>query len=164
MNRDGQRNTVVLAGLRIAVGVLFVMFGQYKVFGTQFTSGGGFVRWIHTFLEQGAYPFMTPVLRGFVLAHATVIAFLVAYGELAIGVALVIGILVRTASVSGLIFMLALLFSSNYPGAGAPLWQYLGASLNHLVLAMCFAAFVFGEADQVASLRTYARRLRKATK
>ena len=78
--------------------------------------------------------------------------------------ALVIGILVRTASVCGLIFMLALLFSSNYPGAGAPLWQYFGASLNHLVLAMCFAAFVFGEADQVASLRAYLRRLRRATK
>ena len=155
---------MALAGLRIAVGVLFVMFGQYKVFGTQFTLGGGFVGWIHSFLEQGAYPFMTPVLRGFVLAHATAIAFLVAYGELAIGVALVIGILVRTASVSGLIFMLALLFSSNYPGAGAPLWQYFGASLNHLVTAMCFAAFVFGEADQVASLGTYVRRLRRATK
>src|SRR5690242_458587 len=106
MNRDGQRNTVVLAGLRIAVGVLFVMFGQYKVFGTQFTLGGGFVGWIHSFLEQGAYPFMAPVLRGFVLTHARTIAFLVAYGELAIGVALVSGILVRTASLCGLIFML----------------------------------------------------------
>lgn len=161
MEASGRRNTVALAGLRIAVGVLFVMFGQYKVFGTQFTLGGGFERWIHTFLEQGAYPFMAPVLRGFVLAHATAIAFLVAYGELAIGVALVIGILVRRASVCGLIFMLALLFSSNYPGAGAPLWQYLGASLNHLVLAMCFAAFVFGDADQAASLRAHLRRLKK---
>src|SRR5258708_287090 len=164
MEESGHRNTVALAGLRIAVGVLFLMFGQYKVFGTQFTLGGGFERWIHAFLEQGAYPFMAPVLRGFVLAHATAIAFLVAYGELAIGVALVIGILVRTASVCGLIFMLSLLFSSNYPGAGAPLCQYFGASLNHLVLAMCFAAFVFGEADQVASLRAYLRRLRRATK
>jgi len=164
MNRDGQRNTVVLAGLRIAVGVLFVMFGQYKVFGTQFTLGGGFVGWIHSFLEQGAYPFMAPVLRGFVLTHARTIAFLVAYGELAIGVALVSGILVRTASLCGLIFMLALLFSSNYPGEGAPLWQYFGASLNHLVLALCFAAFVSGNADGAASLRPYLRRLRRAAK
>lgn len=164
MNQDGHRNTVALAGLRIAVGVLFVMFGQYKVFGAQFTAGGGFERWIHSFLEQGTYPFMAPVLRGFVLAHATAIAFLVAYGELAIGVALVSGILVRAASACGLIFMLALLFSSNYPGSGAPLWQYFGASLNHLVLALCFAAFVFGDADQAASLRPYWRRLQHRTK
>jgi thiosulfate dehydrogenase [quinone] large subunit len=79
-------------------------------------------------------------------------------------VALVIGILVRTASVWGLIFMLALLFSSNYPGADAPLWQYFGAALNHLVLAMCFAAFVFGEADQAASLRAHLRRLKNPAK
>jgi thiosulfate dehydrogenase (quinone) large subunit len=157
MHQDGHRNAAALAGLRIAVGVLFLMFGQYKVFGTQFTLGGGFEHWIHTFLDQGAYPFMAPVLRGFVLAHATPIAFLVAYGELAIGVALVSGILVRTASFCGLIFMLVLLFSSNYPGSNAPFWQYFGASLSHLVLALCFAAFVFGDADQAASLRPYLR-------
>lgn len=40
MNED--RNTVVLAGLRISVGLLFIIFGEYKVFGSQFTMGGGF--------------------------------------------------------------------------------------------------------------------------
>lgn len=157
MHQEGHRNAAALAGLRIAVGILFLMFGQYKVFGAQFTLGGGFEHWIHAFLDQGAYPFMAPVLRGFVLAHATPIAFLVAYGELAIGVALVSGILVRTASFCGLIFMLVLLFSSNYPGSNVPVWQYFGASLSHLVLALCFAAFLFGDADQAASLRPYLR-------
>lgn len=94
---------------------------------------------------------------GFVLADATLIAFLVAYGELAIGVALVSGILVRTASFCGLIFMLVLLFPSNYPGSNVPFWQYFGASLDHLVLGLCFAAFVLGDADQAASLRPYLR-------
>ncbi len=158
MDKSGRRNTVALAGLRIAVGVLFLMFGQYKVFGTQFTLGGGFEHWIHAFLEQGAYPFMAPILRDFVLPHAMPLAFLVAYGELAIGVALVSGVLVRAASACGLIFMLALLFSSNYPGAGAPIWQYFGASLNHLVPALCFATFVFGDADRAASMGPFLRR------
>ena len=80
-------NTRALACLRIAVGVLFLIFGEYKVFGAQFTLGGGFQHWIERFLAQGAYPFMVPVLRGFVLAHGTAIAFLVAYGEFAIGLA-----------------------------------------------------------------------------
>jgi len=158
MNSDADRNDVVLAGLRIAVGVLFLIFAEYKVFGTQFTLGGGFQYWINKFLEQGAYPFMVPVLRGFVLPHATAIGFVVAYGELAIGLSLVLGLMVRASSVCGMIYMLTLLFSSNYPGAHAPLWQYFGASLDHLVLALCFAAFALGDTNQAFSLRAQLRR------
>src|ERR1700756_687676 len=104
-------NSRALAALRIGVGILFLIFGEYKVFGTQFTLHGGFQFWINKFLaEGGAYPFMVPVLGGFVLGHATAIAFLVAYGELAIGLALVIGVCVRPASCFGLLYMLSLLF------------------------------------------------------
>ena len=75
-------STKALTGLRIGVGILFLIFGEYKVFGTQFTIGGGFQFWINHFLKEGAYPFMVPVLKDFVLPHAMPIAFLVAYGEL----------------------------------------------------------------------------------
>src|SRR5215831_14969876 len=141
-------STRALAGLRIAVGILFVIFGEYKVFGTKFTLGGGFEYWLNRFLTDGAYPFMVPVLKNLVLPLAKPIAFLVAYGELAIGLGLVLGILVRPASACGLVYMLALLFSSNYPGPQAVFWQYFGASLDHLVLALCFAAFVIGNPEQ----------------
>jgi thiosulfate dehydrogenase (quinone) large subunit len=147
------RNTRALAFLRISVGILFLIFGQYKVLGTQFTLHGGFQFWINRFLQDGAYPFMVPVLRSFVLPHATPIAILVAYGELAIGLALLLGICVRLASGFGLLFMVTLLFSSNYPGAHAPLWQYFGASLDHSVLALCFVAFLTGRSDVAWSLR-----------
>jgi uncharacterized membrane protein YphA (DoxX/SURF4 family) len=146
------RNSFALAVLRVGVGILFLIFGQYKVFGTQFTLHGGIQFWINKFLEGGAYPFMAPVLRNFVLPHATPIAFLVAYGELAIGIALVLGVLVRPASLCGFIFMLLLLFSSDYPGSGAPFWQYFGASLSHSVFALCFMAFLIGRADHKFSL------------
>jgi thiosulfate dehydrogenase (quinone) large subunit len=155
VNAEADRNATVLAVLRIAVGVIFLIFGQYKVFGTQFTLGGGFQSWINRFLADGAYPFMAPILRDFVLPHGTVIAFMAAYGELAIGLGLSLGILVRTASAFGTVYMLALLFSSNYPGPHAPLWQYFGAALDHLVLAFCFATFALGEADKVLSVRSY---------
>jgi uncharacterized membrane protein YphA (DoxX/SURF4 family) len=147
------RNTYALAILRIGVGLLFLIFGQYKVFGTAFTLHGGFQFWINKFLEGGAYPFMAPILRSFVLPHATAIAFLVAYGEFAIGLALTFGVLVRSASLCGLILMLTMLFSSDYPGAGAPFWQYFGASLSHSVFALCFAAFLAGRADSVWSVK-----------
>jgi thiosulfate dehydrogenase (quinone) large subunit len=151
---SSSRNSQALALLRIGVGIFFLIFGQYKVFGTAFTLHGGFQFWINKFLEGGTYPFMAPVLRGFVLPHATAIAFLVAYGELAIGTALVLGVLVRSASLCGLIFMLTMLFSSDYPGAGAAFWQYFGASLSHSVFALCFVAFLIGRADSVWSVKT----------
>ena len=154
-------NTRALAFLRVGVGVFFLIFGEYKVFGTQFTLGGGFQGWITRFLAGGAYPFMVPVLREVVLPYGTAFAFLVAYGELAIGMALVLGLLVRAASVCGLIYMLALLFSSNYPGPDAAFWQYFGASLSHSVFALCFAAFIIGRPDTIFSIRTLLHRKRR---
>jgi len=155
--RFADHNGRALAFLRLAVGLLFLLFGEYKVFGTQFTLHGGFQFWINRFLADGAYPFAVPVLRGFVLPHATPIAFLVAYGEFAIGLGLVLGILVRPASVCGILFMLTLLFSSDYPGPGAPFWQYFGASLSHSVLVLCFVAFLIGRSDAVWSLSPWLR-------
>jgi thiosulfate dehydrogenase [quinone] large subunit len=146
------RNENVFASLRIGVGIFFLVFGEYKVFGTQFTLGGGFHAWINRFIVHGAYPFMVPVLRNFVLPHGTAIAFLVAYGEFAIGLALIFGVLTRTASVFGLLLMLAMLFSSDFPGAGAAFWNYFGASLSHSVFAMCFLAFIFGDADRALAI------------
>jgi uncharacterized membrane protein YphA (DoxX/SURF4 family) len=146
--------TKTLTGLRLAVGLLFLILAEYKVFGTQFTTGGGFQYWINRFLAEGAYPFMVPVLKNFVLPHATTIAFLVAYGEMAIGIALVLGLLVRTASLCGVIYMTSLLLSANYPGPHARLWQYFGASLEHSVLALCFAAFALTQPEELWSIRT----------
>jgi uncharacterized membrane protein YphA (DoxX/SURF4 family) len=145
---QGLSSARALGTLRILIGILFLIFAEYKVFGTKFTLGGGFQYWINRFLEDGAYPFMVPVLRNFVLPHATPIAFLVAYGELAIGIAFVLGRFVRVASLCGLIYMATLLFSSNYPGPHVPLWQYFGASLNHLVLALCFAVFAIAKIEK----------------
>lgn len=138
------------------------MFGQYKVFGHEFVCGGGFESWINRFLSgHSAYPFMVPVLQNFVLPHARPIALFVAYGELAIGLSLTLGWLSRLASLCGLIYMLALLFSANYPGPGVPLWQYFGASLEHLVFALCFATFALGTPEAALSVPAYVRERRR---
>jgi len=155
-------NSRAVAFLRISVGVLFLIFAQYKVFGSTFTHGGGFEMWIHRFLQDGsAYPFMVPVLQDVVLPHATVIATFVAYSELALGLSLVLGIFVRAASIGGVVYMLTLLFSANYPGHDAPLWEYFGASLEHLVFALCFVAFMLGNPSDMWSLQAAVRRRRR---
>lgn len=147
------QNDRALAMLRIAVGGMFLIFSEYKVFGTQFTLHGGFQWWINRFLQDGgAYPAFVPILQKLVLPHATVLAFLVAYGELAIGLALVLGIQVRGASAFGLAYMSMLVLSSNFPGYHAQFWQYFGTSLDHSVLGFCFLAFILGRSDRRYSL------------
>ena len=137
-------NAKAFTGLRVSIGVLFLILAEYKVVGDQFTHGG-FQYWINQFVQNGSYPFMIPVLQNFVLPHARALALLVAYGELAIGFSLLLGIMVRAASLCGFVYMISLLFSSNYPGPNAAFWQYFGGSLEHSVLALCFAAFAVGE-------------------
>lgn len=146
-------NTISIAVLRIAVGLFFTIFGEYKVFGTQFTLHGGFEETIKSFLQEGAYPFMVPVLSG-ILAHcATAMAFSVAYGEFLIGISLLIGVLSRVASVFGFLLMTAMWLSGGYPGAHVAFWRYWGASLNWSILAVCFAILALGRPEELWAFR-----------
>lgn len=149
-------NDYALAWLRIAIGILFLILVQYKIWGDKFARHG-FAVSIHQFLNGHAYPFMVLVLRDLVLPHAGTIAYVIGYGELCIGIGLLLGIMVRTASFFGLIYMIVLLLSSNYPGPHAAIWQYFGAALNHLVFALCFVAFGMGDATRVWSVPSYYR-------
>jgi uncharacterized membrane protein YphA (DoxX/SURF4 family) len=64
---------------------------------------GGFQFWIKRF--RGVPVHDSDPARFCVKSHATLDRLLVAYGELAIGIALVLGVLVRPASAFGLLYM-----------------------------------------------------------
>ena len=153
-----RRNATALAALRIFVGIFFLLFGEYKVFGTEFTLGGGFEESIRGFLAQGTYPWMAPVLRHVILPHAHLFAFLTAYGELLIGLGLLSGVLTRVASVFGMLLMILLWLSAGYPGPHVALWRYFGASLDWAAFFGCFAAFLIGEPEMRWSLAPRLRR------
>jgi len=140
-----------LAFLRIAVGLLFLVFAQYKLTSTKFI-WGGMANYIGHFIQSGCYPFMHPFLKNIILPHAVFFGAFVSVSELLIAISLITGVLVRWASFGALLMMLLFLFSSNYPGSHAPLWQYFGASLDHSVLALCFLTFLIGKPDTVWSL------------
>jgi thiosulfate dehydrogenase (quinone) large subunit len=145
-------NDAALALMRIAVGLFFVVFGQYKVFGSGFLNSG-FRDYVQGFIRDGAYPFMVPVLR-WILAHAaSAMALAVGYGEFLIGLSLLTGLLSRVASLFGCALMLAMWLSGGYPGPHAAFWMYWGASLNWSVFAICFAVLAAGHPEEVASLR-----------
>jgi uncharacterized membrane protein YphA (DoxX/SURF4 family) len=151
-------NAVAIAILRIAVGLFFVVFGEYKVFGTEFTLHGGFQEGVKGFISSGsAYPFMVPFLR-MLLAHgATPVAFLVAYGELAIGLSLVSGVLSRVASAFGFVLMTLLWLSGGYPGIHSAFWAYWASSENWTILALCFVVMMVGRPEDRWSFRRVIR-------
>ncbi len=153
------RNAFALAGMRMVVGLFFTIFGEYKVFGKQFVRSG-FPRYLEEFLRGQAYPFMAPVLA-WILAHCAVLmAVLVSYGELLIGLSLILGLLSRIASVFGFALMAAMWLSAGYPGAHAAFWQYWGASLNWSVFALCFVVLAVARPEEVWSLRWVSSLLR----
>jgi uncharacterized membrane protein YphA (DoxX/SURF4 family) len=143
-----------LAFLRIAIGLLFLIFAEYKLTSTKFI-WGGMATFIRGFLDQGSYPFMQPFLRDLILPHAIFFGAIVSITELLIAISLLTGILVRWACLGGLAMMLLYLFSSNYPGPQAPFWEYFGASLEHSVLALCFVTLIIGQSNQHWALRLH---------
>lgn len=153
-------NSTALGLLRIMVGLFFTVFGEYKVFGTQFTLHGGFERYLADFIRSGAYPLMVPVLQAILTHCATFMAYCVAYGELLIGLSLLTGVLSRVASIFGMALMTAMWLSGGYPGPHAEFWMYWGASLNWSVFLLCFLVLALGRPEEVWSLRHVRIRLK----
>ena len=132
----------VLALVRVAVGVIFLFFAEYKIVGSEFVHGG-FQKYIGAYVDQyQVVGWLRPILAGWVLPHAFLWARIVAWGELLIGVSLVLGWWVRLSSFFGMLYMLALTCSTWFaPGHNVPYWRYLGNNLDHIPLLMLFVIF-----------------------
>ncbi|HYU47429.1 MAG TPA: DoxX family protein [Terriglobales bacterium] len=145
----------VLVIARIVTGAFFLLFGEYKVFGSAFAHAG-FSHYLEGYIQQTAVAFYRPVLSHIVLPHAVFFGYLVGIVELLIGIGLVFGIFVRTASAMGVLHMISLTLATWWePGHGAPFWQYFGAELDHLPLLLLF--LIFYSAGPVGHWRTPSR-------
>src|ERR1043165_4260870 len=96
-----------LAVVRIATACFFLLFGQYKLFGPEFTHGG-FQQFVQSCAQGSAVSFYQPILADLVLPHAVFFGYLVGALELLIGIGLLLGAWVRPASVAGALHMLSL--------------------------------------------------------
>ena len=143
----------VLALVRIAVGVIFLFFAEYKIVGSEFVHGG-FQKYVGTFVEQHeVVGWLRSTLANHVLLHPFLWARIVAWSELLIGVSLVLGWWVRLSSLGGAVYMFALTCSTWYaPGHGAPAWRYLGNNLDHIPLLMLFLIFLVFDAGKIWGL------------
>lgn len=138
---------------RIATGIIFLFFGEYKIVGPAWPHGG-FLGWIRGFVDNGeAVGFYKAFLVHFVMVHPVLCAEIVGWGEFAIGLSLVLGLWVRAASIGGAIEMIALALSTWYaPGHGMPTWRYFGANLDHIPLLFLFAIFLAARAGETWGL------------
>lgn len=145
----------MLGLVRIALGVIFLFFGEYKVFEPQFAHGG-IQKWIGGFLQGDmVVHWYRPFLENVVMPHATFFGYLFGTGELLVGAALVTGVWVRPAAVGGIFMMLNLLLS-EWIGVGpnARIWQYFGAQLDHICPLMIFL-ILLAEREPKLSLRRF---------
>ena len=146
-----------IGACRVVTGIFFLLFGEYKVFGSEFAHSG-FTQYLQGYIQQTAVSFYRPVLS-FVLAHVVFFGYLVGVVELFIGLSLVVGICIRVASVVGMLHMISLTLATWWdPGHGAPVWRYFGAELDHLPLLLLFVIFfvsgggsIFRPASRIAT-------------
>lgn len=137
-----------LAVVRIATSIFFLLFGQYKLFGTSFVNGG-FQQYLQDFSQNGAVSWYQPFLADLILPHAVFFGYLVGLIELFIGVCLLLGIWVRPASTLGAWYMFSLTLATWWePGHGMPIWRYFGAELDHLPMLFLFVIFFVADAGQ----------------
>lgn len=144
----------------MAASVFFLLFGQYKVFGSGFAHGG-FQQYLEGYIQGGAVGFYRQFLAAVVLPNAGFFAYVVGAVELAIGLSLLLGLWVRPASVLGALHMLSLTLATWWePGHGVPVWRYFGAELDHLPMLFLFLIFFAADAGQVWGLDGMRRRRR----
>ena len=137
-----------IAVARIATSIFFILFGQYKLFGSGFTHGG-FQQYLEGYIQGSAVELYRPVLASIVLPHAVFFGYLVGAVEMFIGLSLLFGLWVRPASIIGILHMVSLTLATWWePGHNVPAWRYFGAELDHLPLLFLFAIFYVADAGQ----------------
>jgi uncharacterized membrane protein YphA (DoxX/SURF4 family) len=151
-----------LAVVRMATAIFFILFGEYKVFGTSFAHGG-FQQYLQGWVQNGAVSFYRPFLADLVLPHAVFFGYLIGVIELFVGICLLLGLWVRPVSVVGALHMLSLTLATWWePGHEMPLWQYFGAELDHLPLLFLFVLFFVADAGRDWGLDGYLQAQRDA--
>jgi uncharacterized membrane protein YphA (DoxX/SURF4 family) len=148
-----------IAAVRIATGVLFFLFGEYKVASPAFAQVG-FPEYLRGYIDGAAVDSYKLVLVHLVLPHTTFFGYFVGILELFIGLSLMLGLCVRFASVLGAVLLLNMVFASWWePGHGVAIWRYFGAELDKIPLIFLFLIFYATRAGRTWGLDGFWHRL-----
>lgn len=139
-----------MALARIAVGLMFILFAQYKLLHHDFAFGG-YEKYVRGYVQQSCVSFYKPVLNA-TLRHPVLSGYAVAVAELLVGISMVAGRWVRLFSLIGALFMLNLVFATWNLPPGTPIWRYAGNELEHIPLLLLFVLFWAHNAGQTLGL------------
>jgi len=128
-----------LAVARIAVGIMFLFFAQYKLVSPDFAHGG-YQKYVDSYINHTSLAFYKPLLR-LTLQHPVFSGYAVGIAELLIAISMLFGLWVRWFSVIGALFMLNLTLATWCLPPGTAAWKYLGAQLDHIPLIFMFIVF-----------------------
>jgi thiosulfate dehydrogenase (quinone) large subunit len=103
-----------LAGLpaRLYAGYFFLKFGLHKI-GT--LTGAGLEKTLTGWAAETRYHFYVPFLTHVAIPHASIFAFLVTFGEIAVGVSLLFGLVTRFAALGGIFLCANFLLGTGVP-------------------------------------------------
>jgi thiosulfate dehydrogenase (quinone) large subunit len=114
--RESKVASIAWLAVRVWIGCMWVQAGWAKVFGAEnpaflHNNGAG----VAGFAGHGAaaYSWWGSIMHSFVVPNASWIAVIVAFGELAIGLGLVVGFLTRTAAVCSLLLLFTYVMSGT---------------------------------------------------
>jgi|SRR5215471_3715976 len=134
------RGVRLAALVRIATGVLFVAEGFGKATG-KFVQGG-FAKSASGMTAE-SWPFWKSFLNSVVIPHASLFAWFVAFGELAVGIGLLLGFLTRWAAAGGVLLLLTILLGQTYvPGSSWTGWVTAGLTTKFAILLLLLIAAV----------------------
>jgi thiosulfate dehydrogenase (quinone) large subunit len=128
------------AVVRILAGVLFIASGFGKATGPFVR--GGFAKSAEQLARDG-WPFWGSFLKSVVLPRAEIFGWIVAVGELAVGIGLLLGFLTRIAAVSGALLLVAILLGQScVPGTSWDHWITAGLTTKFALLLLLLIAAV----------------------
>jgi uncharacterized membrane protein YphA (DoxX/SURF4 family) len=149
-SKSSGASSTAMAVARIIIGIMFIMFAQYKLLNRDFAHGG-YQKYVTGYVQESAVRAYKPFLRA-TLAYPVASGYAVGVAELLIGISMVLGFWVRPFSVISALFMLNLLFATWNLPAGTPAWRYLGNQLETIPLLLLFVLFFVHNAGTTLGL------------
>lgn len=118
--------------IRVGVGYLFLSAGLQKLHGG-FVAPGNLAKFLS---KSMAPPWYSAFIHNVVIPNETIFAYLVLFGEIAVGICLILGLFTRYASLAALLMNLNYFIASQ----GAP----GGPQMNTILMACDVAIFLSG--------------------
>jgi thiosulfate dehydrogenase [quinone] large subunit len=132
-----------IALVRILVGVLFLLVAWPKISG-RFLSGRALPQQLLNGIQKDPLAWHRAFIAGFVVPHGHLFSYLSAFGEISIGISLLVGCLVRISSLFGALYNFNILFSVAYAAGGGTVNYNRVLILLHLIFVSSSAGRALG--------------------